>query len=179
MLDQQAVLYRALQNAILLGGNLLDGHHDITAYVDQIVSIAPLLDDRQFQDVVDSYRDNEIVAQYNSLVEATEPQIKRYWSNVYFKMLVAGFAGGMDGLWFETNTSWTVKLWYNNGVCSISYYNPATREYMSGDIFELELTYVFAEIKERMRWSTYGHHPSVYPVKTKANTFRRLKEVKQ
>lgn len=179
MLDQQAVLLASLSNAILVATKMLGGNQDLSRYVDQIISIAPLLDDKRFQDVVDGYKDDMIGLNYTAVTVATEPHIKRYWSNVYFKMLVGGFANSADGLQFETNTNWNVKLYYNNGVVAISYFDPVTREYMAGDIFELELQYALREIWERVEWVAYGHHPRVFPVKTKLNTFSRLKEVKQ
>lgn len=179
MLDQQALLHSTLTNAILVASKMLGGHQDLSRYIDQIVSVAPLLDDSHFQDVVSSYKDNMIGFNYAGITVDTEPHIKRYWSNVYFKMLVGGFANSANGLQFETNTNWNVKLYYNNSVVAISYFDPVTREYMAGDIFELELQYALREVWERIEWVAYGHHPRVFPVKTKLNTFSRLKEVKQ
>jgi len=179
MLDQQAVLLSSLSNAILVATKMMGGNQDLSRYVDQIISIAPLLDDKRFQDVVDGYKDDMIGSNYTSVTVATEPYIKRYWSNVYFKILVAEFANSADGLQFETNTNWNVKLYYNNSVVAISYFDPVTREYMTGDIFELDLQHALREVVERIEWVAYGHHPRVFPVKTKHNTFSRLKEVKQ
>lgn len=178
MLDNQALLYAALSNAVILGSKLMGGNNDLSQYVDQIVSLCPLIDDSHFQDVIDGYADNQVVLNYNSVVDTTAPHIKRYWSNTYFKMLVAGFALGGDGLQFDTCTGWKVKLYYNNCIVAISYFDPVTREYLSGDIYELDLQYALREVVERVEWLSFGHHPSVFPVKTKTNTFSQLKEVK-